>query len=77
MFCTGHNVIEFVIKTLINLPDKKTELDSKIYLLQLESDNKLKEFSNEYIYDCWMELSDVSIDGIKNSIDEIQRVMQN
>ncbi|MHB8277747.1 MAG: hypothetical protein ACYDIA_08865 [Candidatus Humimicrobiaceae bacterium] len=77
MFCTGHNVIEFVIKTPIKLPDKKTELDSKIYLLQIESDDKLKEFSNEYIYDCWMELSDVSIDGIKNSIDEIQRVMQN
>lgn len=77
MFCTGHNAIEFVIKTPINLPDRKTELDSKIYLLQLESDNKFKEFSNDYIYDCWMELSDVSIDGIKNSIDEIQRVMQN
>ena len=77
MFCTGHNVIEFVIKTPIKLPDKKTELDSKIYLLQLESDDKLKKFSNEYIYDGWMELYDVSIDGIKNSIDEIQRVMQN
>ena len=77
MFCTGYNVIEFVIKTPIKLQDKKTELDPKIYLLQLESDDKLKEFSNDYIYDCWIELSDVSIDGIKNSIDEIQRVMQN
>jgi len=43
MFCTGHKVIEFAIKTHIKLRDKKTTLDQKIYLLRLESDNKLKE----------------------------------
>lgn len=77
MLCTGYRIIEFAAKMVIKLPDKRTILPGDVNLLLVERETgEVPDFSNEYVYDGWLELKDGLIETIKEGLDAIQRAMQ-
>ncbi|MBU4274956.1 hypothetical protein KKE19_04060 [Patescibacteria group bacterium] len=76
VFCTGYRVIEFVAKMSINLPDKHTVLAGDVHLENLTHTDTELEFTNEHMYDGWLELANGSIETIKEGVGTIQRAMQ-
>lgn len=70
MFCTGYNVIEFVIAMNIELPMEDSIFGENIYLHKCSDHEKHKD-GNSCIYDCWLELDSIDADNIEYSIHSI------
>lgn len=74
MLATGYPVIEFAARTPIKLPDTKTVLEGDINLLLVDPKNS--HLANQYVYDGWLRLKDTSPEGVRQSIESIQRAME-
>lgn len=70
MMCTGHRVIEFVVRTTIELPIESITFGEKFYLWKCPYVE-----GNVFVYDGWLELDSVKSEDIKSSIDKINKVV--
>lgn len=69
MMCTGHRVIEFVVRTTIELPIEAVTIGSKLHLWKcppLEESSRLGQ--NFRLYDGWVELDSVDPESIRAAI---------
>ena len=73
MYTTGFPVIEFVLKTKMELPDNPTELNG-VHFLRVETGNEM--LMNEYIYDGWVRFEDLTEAGIKEALDLIRLTIE-
>jgi hypothetical protein len=72
MMCTGYRVIEFVVRTEIELPIQNISYGEKFHLWKcpsLYSDESYRQ--NVIIYDGWLELESVAPEDIRSAIDTI------
>ena len=75
MMCTGHRVIEFAAKATVELPEELTVLPGGIHLFKCPFEVKGALPENLVIYDGTIDLTDVSLDGIRQGLTEISRAM--
>ena len=66
---TGYRVIEFVVRTNIDLPHKEVRFGSKLHLWKCPPavENPLSN-SNQYIYDGWFDLDSVEPEKVRHAI---------
>jgi hypothetical protein len=74
MYTTGFPVIEFVMRTKIELPEQLTKFDNGMRLYRIETPND--ELKNEHIYDGWMRFDDFSEQGIFNALDAVKLTLE-
>ena len=74
MYTTGFPVVEFVMKTKIELPSQTTKLDNGVNLYKIKTEHD--ELKNEYIYDGWLRLEDITEEAVLNGIDTIRLTLE-
>lgn len=75
MLATGYPVIEFVLKTVVKLPEKELTLPNGITLVNIDLNNDPIDTKRSHIYDGWLVLEDVTPQGVLKSLEEIQRTV--
>lgn len=71
MYTTGYRVLEFAVKTKIDLGEKCI-FPGEIHMVRVGKDEDLE---NEIIYDGWINLKDGSVNTVSETLDVIQRTM--
>jgi hypothetical protein len=72
IMCTCHWVIEFVLKTNLNLPHKLLKFDEFLFFLKCDNNESImKSGSNYRIYDGWLILDDIKPNNIRAGINSI------
>ena len=72
MMCTGHPVVEFVVRTKIELPQQFVSFGSHFHLWKCEdSDDLSGVHRNVCVYDGWVEVGDTSVEGVRRAIAHI------
>ncbi|MBT3319554.1 MAG: hypothetical protein HN948_04335 [Clostridia bacterium] len=73
MLCTGHRVIEFIVRTTLEIPLEFTHLGEKFHLYKcLKENNEKSSNSTIQIYDGWVELETGSIQEIETQLNGIR-----
>lgn len=68
MLCTGYKVIEFVVRTTLDLPDEFTTLGNNFHLWKCPNKEVPSFNDNNQLYDGWVNLEDCSIEHIEATI---------
>lgn len=71
MLCTGHRIVEFVVRTTIVLPSEFTNFGNTFHLWKCPSDNKTCSNDGIQIYDGWIDLETGDIEEIEMAIRSI------
>jgi len=72
MMCTGHRVIEFVVRTSIEMPLKSFSFGKQLHFFKCPFHNDIPNtYPNLRIYDGWLELDSIDPEHIRASIAEI------
>ncbi len=74
MYTTGFPVIEFVMRTKIELPEQLTKFDNGLRLYRVKIPND--ELKNEHIYDGWIRFDDFSEKGILDALDTVKLTLE-
>lgn len=76
MMCTGHRVVEFVVRTKIELPKDSLSFGKKFHLWKCSPiDGSSPTEQNDCIYDGWFELDSVDPEYIRSVIATIDVVL--
>lgn len=71
MLCTGHRIVEFVVRTIIELPSEFTNFGNSFHLWKCPRHKKTSSNDNIQIYDGWIDLETGSIEEIEKAIRSI------
>lgn len=72
MLCTGHKVIEFVVRTTIELPSEFINFGHSFHLWKCPVSNSSKSSNvSLQIYDGWVDLKDGSVEEIETALKSI------
>jgi len=70
IICTGHKVIEFVMKSPLNLPIEKILCyDNLLFIYKCE---QLHDLQEDFVYDCWFKVNDVDVKEVEKDINSIK-----
>jgi len=71
--CTGYKVIEFVMKSPLNMPIEKVLCYDN--MLFIHKNEQLYDLQEDFVYDCWFKVSDVDVKEIEKDINSIKMVI--
>jgi hypothetical protein len=74
MYTTGLPVIEFVMRTKIELPERLTKFDNGMRLYRIKTPND--DLKNEHVYDGWIRFENFSEKGILDALDTVKLTLE-